>query len=173
MVFCPIAGSSAPTFCSRCSRCCQMAWRQADTPRPHPGSQLTSLSCDHLGSPLREVSGRSCSYERTLMQTHGATSDLYTVVEETRRALDTTDLFHVASHNAARRHSTWPALECRTDWLTAEQLCGQGNISHYSQSRIHPITAQEFMRMCRRCCGLSLRRCTFVNDSSKRWSRFV
>ena len=60
-----------------------------------------------------------------------------------------------------------------TDWLTAEQLCGQGNISHYSQSRIHPITAQEFLRMCRRCCGVSLRRCTFVNDSSKRWSRFV
>jgi len=28
-----------------------MAWRQADTPRPHPGSQLTSLSCDHLDSP--------------------------------------------------------------------------------------------------------------------------
>jgi len=80
MVFCPIAGSSVPTFCSRCSRCCQMAWRQADTPRPHPGSQLTSLSCDHLDSPLREVSGRFCSYKRTPMQTHDATSDLYRVV---------------------------------------------------------------------------------------------
>ena len=75
MVFCPIAGSSAPTFCSRCSRCCQMAWRQADTPRPHPGSRLTSLSCEYSDSPSREVSGRICSYKRTPMQTHGATSD--------------------------------------------------------------------------------------------------
>ena len=36
-----------------------------------------------------------------------------------------------------------------SDWLIAEQLCGLENISHYSQSKIHPITAQDLMRMCR------------------------